>query len=200
MLTIIPLQTLEHLAQQSERIALADPHGWKISVVSIVVILFTLCVLFVCYLLIGKIVRRFEKIQTAASPDIPAVDKADDKPHDLESYKLTINRKEVPTLPTDYSNIARLIPSDDQHEEKVNESGNARTAHIQGIVQSPLPGIITDLKVQVGDKVSPGQIIAKLEAMKMDNSIEAEYSGTVTEVYVSKGDSVLEGTSLMKIQ
>ena len=199
MLSIIPLQTLEHVAQQSERIALTDPHGWKISVVSIGVILLTLCLLFLCYFLIGKIVGKFEKRQTAISPDISPIDIKDNKPHDQESYKLTIKQKAKSTLSIDYSNVARITSSGDQDDTK-HEFGISRNTQIHGSVQSPLPGIITEIKVKVGDKVSIGQTLAKLEAMKMENSIEAEVNGSVTEVYVSKGDSVLEGTALMKIQ
>ena len=199
MLSIIPLQTLEHVAQQSARIALTDPHGWKLSVVSMGVILLTLCLLFLCYFLIGKIVGKYEKRQTAISPDIPPIDIKDNKPHDQESYKLTIKNKAKSTLSIDYSNIARITSSGD-HDDTKHEFGISRNTQIRGTVQSPLPGIITEVKVKVGDKVSIGQTLAKLEAMKMENSIEAEVNGSITEVYISKGDSVLEGTALMKIQ
>ena len=199
MLSIIPLQTLEHIAQQSERIALTDPHGWKISVVSMGVILLTLCLLFLCYFMIGKIVGKFEKRQTAISPGISPIEIKDNKPHDQESYKLTIKNKAKSTLSIDYSNIARITSSGDHNDTK-HEFGINRNTQIHGTIQSPLPGIITEVTVKVGDKVSIGQTLAKLEAMKMENSIEAEVNGSVTEVYVSKGDSVLEGTALMKIQ
>lgn len=199
MLSIIPLQTLEHVAQQSEKIALTDPHGWKISVVSMGVILLTLCLLFLCYFMIGKIVGKFEKRQTAISAGISPIETKDNKPHDQESYKITIKQKAQSTLSIDYSNIARITSSGDQDDTK-HGFDISRNTQIHGTVQSPLPGIITEVKVKVGDKVSIGQTLAKLEAMKMENSIEAEVNGSVTEVYVSKGDSVLEGTALMKIQ
>ena len=64
---------------------------------------------------------------------------------------------------------------------------------------SPLPGVIIGVKVNVGDTVKAGQEIAVLEAMKMENSIEAEHAGTVTAVHVSKGDSILEGAPIVTI-
>ena len=64
---------------------------------------------------------------------------------------------------------------------------------------SPLPGVIITLKVNVGDTVKPGQVVAVLEAMKMENDIEAEFGGTVTAVNVAKGDSVLEGAAIVTI-
>ena len=63
-------------------------------------------------------------------------------------------------------------------------------------VKSPLPGVILDIKVNVGDEVKKGQTIIILEAMKMENSINADKDGKVTAINVSKGESVLEGTDL----
>ena len=66
-------------------------------------------------------------------------------------------------------------------------------------VKSPLPGVILDIKVNVGDAVKKGQTIIILEAMKMENNINAECDGTVTAVHVNKGDSVREGAMLVTI-
>ena len=66
-------------------------------------------------------------------------------------------------------------------------------------VTSPLPGVIIAVKVNVGDAVKAGQEIAVLEAMKMENSIEATHDGTVTAIHVAKGDSVLEGAAVVTI-
>lgn len=67
-------------------------------------------------------------------------------------------------------------------------------------VKSPLPGVILDIKVQVGSEVKKGQTILILEAMKMENNINADRDGKVTAINVSKGDSVLEGTDLVIIE
>lgn len=64
---------------------------------------------------------------------------------------------------------------------------------------SPLPGVIIGIKVNVGDTVKAGQEVAVLEAMKMENSIEATHDGTVTAIHVAKGDSVLEGAAVVTI-
>ena len=66
-------------------------------------------------------------------------------------------------------------------------------------VTSPLPGVIIGVKVNVGDAVKAGQTVAVLEAMKMENDIQAECDGTVTAVKVAKGDSVLEGAVIVTI-
>lgn len=66
-------------------------------------------------------------------------------------------------------------------------------------VTSPLPGVIIAVKVNTGDTVKAGQVVAILEAMKMENEIQAEYDGTVTAVNVAKGDSVLEGAAIVTL-
>ncbi|GAB6011336.1 biotin/lipoyl-containing protein [Viscerimonas tarda] len=68
-----------------------------------------------------------------------------------------------------------------------------------GNIKSPLPGIIIDIKVNVGDEVAKGQTVAILEAMKMENNIAAPLAGKVTAINVAKGDSVLEGVVILAI-
>ena len=67
------------------------------------------------------------------------------------------------------------------------------------IVRSPLPGVIISIDVKVGDAVRKGGKVAVLEAMKMENEIQAECDGTVAEILVNKGDSVLEGAAIIKL-
>ena len=64
---------------------------------------------------------------------------------------------------------------------------------------APLPGVIIEVSVKVGDAVKAGDQVAVLEAMKMENAIEATCDGTVTAISVNKGDSVLEGAPIVTI-
>ena len=66
-------------------------------------------------------------------------------------------------------------------------------------VKAPLPGTINAINVKVGDKVGIGDIVIVLEAMKMQNNIEAEQAGTVTSITVNVGDSVMEGAVMLTI-
>lgn len=70
---------------------------------------------------------------------------------------------------------------------------------VAGAIKSPLPGVILDIAVKVGDAVKAGQKVMVLEAMKMENVINADHDGKVVEIKVAKGDSVLEGVDLMVI-
>lgn len=66
-------------------------------------------------------------------------------------------------------------------------------------VTSPLPGVIIEVSVKEGDTVAAGQKVAVLEAMKMENEIQADRAGVVTKINVSKGDSILEGAAIVTI-
>lgn len=68
------------------------------------------------------------------------------------------------------------------------------------VIKSPLPGVILTLEVTPGQAVKRGQRIAVIEAMKMENDILAEIDGTIAEIYVHQGDSVLEGANILKIE
>ena len=66
-------------------------------------------------------------------------------------------------------------------------------------VKAPLPGTINAINVKVGDTVAVGDVVVILEAMKMQNNIEAENAGTVTSILVNPGDSVMEGAVMLTI-
>lgn len=68
-----------------------------------------------------------------------------------------------------------------------------------GGVHSPLPGVVLKVLVKPGDAVKEGQTLLVLEAMKMENNVDAPKAGTVTGVSVQTGDSVMEGDLLVTI-
>lgn len=67
-------------------------------------------------------------------------------------------------------------------------------------IKTPLPGVIIDVKVNVGDTVKKGDTVVVLEAMKMENNINADRDGKVTAVQVAKGDTVADGAVLIVIE
>ena len=78
-------------------------------------------------------------------------------------------------------------------------AGRPRPSH-QGCVATAMPGTIVDVKVKVGDKVEAGDGVLVIEAMKMENEIQAPISGIVIGVHVKKGDSVAPDETLVEIQ
>lgn len=68
-----------------------------------------------------------------------------------------------------------------------------------GVVTAPLPGVITEVRIAVGDIVDAGSVLLTLEAMKMENEIYAPRAGLVKEVYVEPGRRVAKGDRLLVI-
>ena len=66
-------------------------------------------------------------------------------------------------------------------------------------VDTPMPGVIVDVKVKVGDTIKEGDLVAVLEAMKMETEIFSPKSGTVSAVNVSKGTQVELGDTLITL-
>lgn len=68
-----------------------------------------------------------------------------------------------------------------------------------GTIKSPLPGVLLDVYVKEGDTVKIGQRLMMLEAMKMENNIDADKEGKVVSIKKHKGDQVMEGDVLIVI-
>lgn len=83
--------------------------------------------------------------------------------------------------------------------EKVIAKPAATPAGAGKPVKAPLPGVVLDIPVTVGQQVTASDTVATLEAMKMENSIKAGVDGKVLSIAVAKGDSVLEGATLLTI-
>jgi len=64
---------------------------------------------------------------------------------------------------------------------------------------APLPGVVSEVRVAVGDRVDPGSVVLVLEAMKMENEVYAPAGGVVEEVYVEPGRQVGRGDRLVLI-
>jgi 3-methylcrotonyl-CoA carboxylase alpha subunit len=68
-----------------------------------------------------------------------------------------------------------------------------------GRLTAPMPGKVVSFAVKAGDKVSRGQALAVMEAMKMEHTIAAPADGTVEELLYLPGDQVAEGAELLRI-
>lgn len=90
--------------------------------------------------------------------------------------------------------------------EKKRESGTAPVFQSQSVVSSekdevvaPMPGIIIEIKVQVGDSVKKGQELMIIEAMKMHNPILSAKDGRISELFVKVNESVQSHQPLLYI-
>jgi pyruvate carboxylase subunit B len=108
------------------------------------------------------------------------------------------------TVPTDYQVDVdgevfqvKVVPTGYMEIEPANQTP---TGPVEGGVSSTMQGMILKLKVTTGDKVNEGDVVAVVEAMKMENNIHAPESGMVEEVFVEEGDTVNAGDPLMVIK
>jgi len=90
------------------------------------------------------------------------------------------------------------VPSTDIHPS-VAKTSSPTSPKGAGTIKSPLPGIVLDILVRQGDTVKIGQKLLVLEAMKMENNIEADKGGLIISIEKNKGDSVMEGDILIII-
>lgn len=85
----------------------------------------------------------------------------------------------------------------DSAETETTSTANVNT---NNALRAPLPGVVTEIKVEVGQEVSAGDTLVVLEAMKMANNLESEKSGKVTAICVKVGESVMEDTPLVVVE
>jgi len=78
-------------------------------------------------------------------------------------------------------------------------AGQAPRRSRDGAVTAPMQGLIVKVPVKVGDEVKLGDVVAVLEAMKMQNDIVATQPGKVLEVYVREGDVVSPNQPLVAV-
>ena len=71
--------------------------------------------------------------------------------------------------------------------------------HIVGALTAPMPGKILSVEVKLGDRVSRGQTVVILEAMKMKNAIKSPYDGVVLEIMVRAEQTVAYGDPLAQL-
>jgi biotin carboxyl carrier protein len=87
--------------------------------------------------------------------------------------------------------VTAPAPSTSLHRPKAIAEANA--------IVAPLPGLIQQIHVKVGEPVKTGQHLLTMEAMKMENEIQAVRDGVVSAIKVKVGDSVSEGDTLIII-
>ncbi|MFV2041415.1 MAG: biotin/lipoyl-containing protein, partial [Candidatus Hydrothermarchaeales archaeon] len=95
---------------------------------------------------------------------------------------------EVKVVPTGFVELGG------EHKKKRPREG------VEGAIASSMQGILLKISVREGDEISEGDVVAVIEAMKMENEIVAPYSGTVEEIFVSEGDTVISGDIIMIVK
>ena len=83
---------------------------------------------------------------------------------------------------------------------QIEEDKSGNVGPIPGALTASMQGMVLKIKVNTGDKVQKGSVVAVLEAMKMENDIYAEEDGIVEQIFVEEGDTVNAGDNLMLIK
>ena len=119
------------------------------------------------------------------------------KPINAAKHPALANTKRSASAPA--APVAPVAAAPAQPAAKPQPAQPAATAGAGTPVKAPLPGTINAINVKVGDTVAVGDVVIILEAMKMQNNIEAENAGTVTSILVNQGDTVMEGAVMLTI-
>ena len=119
----------------------------------------------------------------------------------MKRFNITVNGKAYDVAVEELDSSAAPVASA-SGSAPVQAAAPAASAPVAGSgekVNAPMPGTVLDVKVNVGDTVSKGQVIMILEAMKMENDIVASCDGKITSVLAKKGDTVNSGDALATI-
>ena len=102
------------------------------------------------------------------------------------SWRITVGQREF--------DLDVLTPAEAvQAESSAGDSGPSR-------LTAPIPGKVVAVKIEVGDRVEPGQALIVLEAMKMENELAADQSAKVAAIHVVAGETVEGGELLVELE
>ncbi len=117
-----------------------------------------------------------------------------------QSWFLSFNEKDNKSFISDSKNES-IIHIKNELEIVLSEFGFASTENDKiGEIHALIPGLITKLFVKVGDKIKEGHPLCILEAMKMENEINAPMAGVIKLIHIIEGNSVEKGNIIMEIE
>jgi len=106
------------------------------------------------------------------------------KSQDDGSYLVTTRGLQVDTI----------IESEKGARKKRAEKGNT------GEINAPIPGVVMDIKVSIGDNVAQDQVLIVLESMKMLMEFRAPFKGLVEKIAIAKGQKLDKGDEMVEIK
>lgn len=107
---------------------------------------------------------------------------------------------EMEPEPEEEKKVVVRKPVAAESTDNSEKSGTSANINTNNAIKAPLPGVITEICVSVGDEVNAGDTVVVLEAMKMANNIEAEKAGKITAICVKPGQSVMEDDPLVVME
>ncbi len=120
-----------------------------------------------------------------------------------KSYKAQIISSdfEKKTFTISVNGSEHQIKLEDKYDALIQKMGlNAVLGNKMNEVKAPMPGLVLDITVEVGQTIQKGDALLILEAMKMENVIKASGEGTIKNIISSKGDAVNKGDILIELE
>jgi len=96
--------------------------------------------------------------------------------------------------------LYKVLVEDEREKRLKAAAGGGGLASGDLLLKSPMPGLIVQVLVKVGDLVSTGDVLIILESMKMQNELKSSSDGKVTQIQVKKGDSVEQKQILLTVE
>lgn len=119
----------------------------------------------------------------------------------MKIYKIKVNGKTYKVELEAIDEVASAAPAAAPAATPAPAAAPASTGNGEGKdVLSPIQGQVVNVKVSVGSKVKKGDVLLLIEAMKLENEVNAEFDGEVSEILVSKGQNVTAKQPLLKIK
>ena len=148
------------------------------------------------YLEIGQIVNTFGvKGMVKVNPFTDDITRFDKLKKVYICKKASMEEVEIEEV-KEGQNVAATSTPKEQPQQEVKKAQPVSSGES---ITAPMPGTITNILVKEGDNVKKGQVLAILEAMKMENEIVAPHDGAVKAISVDKGQNVNPGETLLKM-
>ena len=106
--------------------------------------------------------------------------------HELKRYQIQIDGR-----------IYQVQISDAVDQQILKMNLKSKKSNQLKELRAPMPGLVRQVNVQVGDQVDAGDSLFILEAMKMENILKSPVNGTVSDIFVKPGESVEKNQSLL---
>ncbi|HLA44275.1 MAG TPA: biotin/lipoyl-containing protein, partial [Aggregatilineales bacterium] len=118
---------------------------------------------------------------------------------DNQSFEAVVEQRDGKYHVLIFGDLYEIDIIDERTYRLMLAGGGAAEPTGEVVIASPMPGLIVDVTVEIGQEVQKGQTVVILESMKMENELKAPRNGTVIRIDVKKGDSVEQSKTLVTI-
>lgn len=118
----------------------------------------------------------------------------------IRKFNITVDGKVHEVIVEEIGGVAEVTAAPVSTKPVENKPAKPVVSAGPGDINAPLQGTVSAVNVEVGAAVKAGQVVAIIEAMKMENEIVAPADGTVAAVVVKKGDKVSSGDLLLTVK